>query len=66
MQMLNMMKSTRSKMKTTLPMVSRPVNLFGVFPRTTANDPVDIVHANHGLWYRELVIRMSSARVRTM
>ena len=50
MQMLKMVKSTKSAMKTTFPIVCRPVNLFGVFPRTTAREPVDMVHANHGLW----------------
>jgi hypothetical protein len=46
---LNSANRTRSNMKTIFPMVWSPVNVFGVFPRTTARAPVDMVHANHGL-----------------
>ena len=42
-------KKKISTMKKILPIVSRPVNRFGVFAITTARDPVDIVTANHGL-----------------
>jgi hypothetical protein len=40
-------KSTRSQMKTTLPIVLRPVNLFGWAFRRVAMPPVAIVQANH-------------------
>jgi hypothetical protein len=50
MHRLNSVKSTRSKTNITFPQVCSPLNWLGVFPKTTASAPVDIVHANHGLY----------------
>jgi hypothetical protein len=49
MRLVKRTKRTMSKMKKIFPIVFNPGNVFGVFPKTTASAPVDIVAENHGL-----------------